>query len=518
MRILQYAIMTVVAVAAVAAIWHFFGQENNPYEQYAKKRTEEVARQEGEQIKDGVLEGFFTLEVNLYKNKHVRVRYLIPVDENNRPLPSASNLIFHAPFSGESRWLKDGFAPWQRYFAEKLKYSIFSMAIAAEGTADRGREQYYIYPEAGWFEWVFKVQDRLVKQYGLEKRPLLVTGVSAGGSMAEMMLNRYPDKIAAAAWCGGSVYEKLRADNPVPILALNTMGCAGQNSTGTLFETTRQSGKESILRAVTPPNYSYTNDHHSPGELAFTMMHTFIRDMAEMREKYGVIPPAAQWPEQMSVARRTVRLPSAGFKMLWEKIPHDPLAYTPDRLHEFPGPAHPDRIVFFVCDPGTGQTIFPLDELYYLAENGAKVFFLFAESPLSSRSEIEKGVKQIARDKTLPVYLIGSGLGGNLVARAAGRNPLSRLERITLVNPKFDNPFEELSLTAEALKPIAARLTIAHSADEPAIEEMPGGTDTAVQELPKRALAPNWMAALLAMTRSGEAKPEEPGILKKTEP
>ena len=49
-----------------------------------------------------VLVGRYKLNVDLYFNPSTTVKYIIPVDENNKPLPSASNVVFYAPFGGDT--------------------------------------------------------------------------------------------------------------------------------------------------------------------------------------------------------------------------------------------------------------------------------------------------------------------------------------------------------------------------------------------------------------------------------
>lgn len=173
----------------------------------------------------GVLFGSYELKVNLPLNKRITVQYAIPWDDiAGKPKTTASNVVFYAPFNGDAPIISKGLKQWHRYYPETLGYTIFSMTIEANVDIVKDPEQYYIYPESGWHDLVFKVKRQIEQKYHLQEKPLLIVGESSGGSMAQQMAAAHPDKVAAAAWCGGSRYAEFKSANPVPMLAINTWG------------------------------------------------------------------------------------------------------------------------------------------------------------------------------------------------------------------------------------------------------------------------------------------------------
>ena len=159
-----------------------------------------------ETVKNGLLTGYYRRTVSLPLNKKVDVGYLVPLGPDGKPRPGAENMIFYAIPSGAAN-RKPGSQPWLQPLAREFNCTVFTLAIRSNLNITEDRRQYYIYREAGWFDVVFDIQEKLAKRFGLPHRKLLLMGESSGGSMVQRIAAAFPDRVAAAAWCGGSRYD-----------------------------------------------------------------------------------------------------------------------------------------------------------------------------------------------------------------------------------------------------------------------------------------------------------------------
>lgn len=210
------------------------------------------------------------------------VRYIIPLNpDTGQPLESASNIVFYTPFNGEATGIrKKGFPDWVRYFPEQAGYSLFTLSIDVKKGEKSSSPHYYIYKEGGWYGIFWGIKQHLEKSFHLEERPLLITGQSSGGSLAEHLVAAYPEKIACAAWNGGTAYCALPdTASKVPMLALHTEGCYGIPSTHKLYSLCI-SKKINLTCGVVPPNEEEKarNLHHEATALAYRLMQLFLTD------------------------------------------------------------------------------------------------------------------------------------------------------------------------------------------------------------------------------------------------
>ncbi len=224
--------------------------------------------------------GSFTLPVNMPLNKNTLVHYMIPLDEDTgKPLETASNIVFYAPFNGDAPRIAKGLLPWHRRFAEDYGFSVFSLTIETNLEVVPYREKYYIYQEAGWFELIFKIQEHLQKEFGLQPRKLLAVGESSGGSMVQNMITAYPDKISCAAWNGGVRYSPFHASSNCRILALNTWGCPGISPTLEMLKDARAQGMNIENFLVPADPYTTNRDrfhNHKAWKFHYDAMIDFI--------------------------------------------------------------------------------------------------------------------------------------------------------------------------------------------------------------------------------------------------
>ena len=403
----------------------------------------------------------FILKTQFPGNEDLKISYMVPIDMQGNPLPSASNIVFYAPFAGERTPLSN---PQLRYFAEKLGFTVFSLNIKLDMNDIGDRQKYYIYPEVGWHEKVFAAQQKLIDDFKLKPRKLLVAGVSSGGSMAQLMATHYPDKVDAVAMIGGGTMDPVGKDSKIAWLALNTWGCWNTSVTQK-FKTQAQSQGVQVLRGETPSilkTKDTTYAHHAAGIFAWRLMQAFIKDAAALREKNnGVIPPVEQWPVAETINQEKQYLPSAEFATLWKQLPHEASAAFgddagTDKSREYmiaePPAGRPRGIVLFIHDPALYASVHPVDNLFFLVKkDNIAVSVKAGDDHFKTLEKVKNALSFILENekwRRLPIYVAGSGAGGRLAAVAALSSNNPRIKRITTLNSEYTFPFDELSISS----------------------------------------------------------------------
>jgi tetratricopeptide (TPR) repeat protein len=419
-----------------------------------------IDRLSSETVNINMKEGDFMLSTNLPGNEDLKISYIVPVDSRGEPLPSANNIVFYAPYAGETNPLRN---PLLRYFSEQLGFTVFSLNIKLELSYIGDRQKYYIFNESGWHETVFAAQKQLISNFNLNPCKLLVVGVSAGGSMAQLLGVHYPDKIDAIAMIGGHFFEPVDKDSKTVWLALNTWGCPNTPDTMQFEEQAVSKGIQ-VLRGETPSVLKNKGDrfaHHSPSPFAWKLMQAFIRDVAALRENNkGIVPPVEQWPILSAVNLEKQYLPSEEFASLWNQLPHDATlmleteeenAIFQEYITLNPSSGSARGIVFFVHDPSFYESTHLMDNLYYLAKKDLiAVSIKMDDDYFMTLEKIKRTLGFILRNdkwKCLPVYVVGSGSGGVLASVAALENGSARIKRITTLNSEYVWPVDRLSIS-----------------------------------------------------------------------
>ena len=276
--------------------------------------------------KDGLELGEGWMRVNLPKNHLVEILFAVPKDAaTGEPLPSASNLLFWAPYLGETNDPQTAtLPPWALDYARECGWTVFTFTVKDGGEVSGKPRSYYIYPESGWHEVVFAAKAALETRYGLTSRALLVSGESAGGSLAEHLAGAHPEEIAAAAWSGGTTYMPLSSRNVVPCGFFSNWGCYGEPASRKLYEESSAQGLPLLWTELPPKVDGRTIYHHAPSELTARMKRCFLQGAVSLADpKTSAIPPMDSWPYAYEMPDgRTVRLPSEEFLRLWERLPH----------------------------------------------------------------------------------------------------------------------------------------------------------------------------------------------------
>ena len=229
-------------------------------------------------LDDGILEGSFYVKVDKPINKVILVRFAIPkegIDGLGRR--NASKMVFYAPYNGDDIRIVKGLIPWHRNFAETFGYSVFTFTIKADGQS-AADDEYYVFHENGWGEVVFALQRFLQVRYNLKPQKLIIVGESSGGSFAQQLVARYPERIECAAWNGGKIYAPFQKNTNCRLMATSIWGCPGCNPTDEMCIEAKALGID-IKRYVTPPNIKRKGDkfeHHAAGPLNFDLLTAFV--------------------------------------------------------------------------------------------------------------------------------------------------------------------------------------------------------------------------------------------------
>jgi len=399
------------------------------------------------------------IPVGLPDNPTAELHFMVPLDPDSlKPLPSASNILFRAPYRNEDKLVirKDG-VPWDaRFYARDFGWTVFTLAIVPpkEGTQS---STYYVYPESGWFEVVLAAKKWLQKKYKLSPRRLIILGESSGGSMAEQMVATYPEQIAAAAWNGGTTYRELPDDCPVALFSFNTWGCWGAKATGHLASQTL-SHEIQILWEEGPPIWEpFNKSHHGPSDISYTLRRLFLKAVMEMADDEGKVPPPSSWPIEAAMPDgRTLRFPSEEFYHEWQKLP---LALnnavrnraTTGYVAANEAIENPARCFVVFCEPMDGVLL--RDCIYALTrENHAAHVVFCGETTGQAAEDGMAALASICNDPqlaSLPVTLIGFGGSASAVLQVLDHEKDSGIDQVYLLNPVWDTEAPPPQFTTE---------------------------------------------------------------------
>lgn len=396
-----------------------------------------------ETITDGLLIGRYSRKVSLPLNPEVEVGYLIPVDQDGKPLPSAENMVFYGIANGEGTRIPCT-QPWLQQLAKEFKCTVFSLGIKTNFDIAGDREKYYIYQEVGWFDIVFDVQRKLAKRFGFPWRKLLLIGESSGGSMVQRIAAAYPDRVAAAAWCGGSRYdvEHMKKDG-IPRLILNTWGCPGETASIILAKQERELGNP-VLIAQMPPDPTLDKwYHHAPGPESYRLIQEYIGGMAEMLHQNDGQMPKLNAGEEF--------LPSTIFAASWQnrfrQIPFHKMNQVSIMQ---PYGTKPKQIAVVFGRTSDESRLQMLDALYWLSHlETIPLQINIGDNLIEEQKNAVKILDRILKEKewkNLPIIVIGFNEAGLPGAVAALANGNSRIRKIVLYGTACDSPFPELSI------------------------------------------------------------------------
>ncbi|MGN0866145.1 MAG: hypothetical protein ACI4SG_00500 [Oligosphaeraceae bacterium] len=401
-----------------------------------KPRLVSTARIEGGAWESGMAR----IRVELPFNTSTELHYVVPLEAGtDRPRASASRVLFWAPFLGAAPAIRArGLPAAALEYARRSGWTVFTLSIDSPAPGDCGEHPYYTRNASGWWRVVFAAKAWLEEQYGLTPGKLLLGGESAGGGMAQHMAVAFPERILAAAWSGGSGYDPIPPQCPVPLFALNSWGCYGATPSWELRRQAASSGNQLLWEEVPPYLEGQKVEHHAPSRTTEEWKWRFLQAIVDLQDPVtGEIPPREQWPEHMEMPDgTTVHFPCAALKSAWEELPlevNHALRQGPmDKILRgaVPLPRKMDAF-FFYQEAGDS---FLQDAAERLYRHGAQArFFVCPTGTPDGEMSQDDAAREEARleeawralrqdgDSPLPLLLLGNAEGARLALQMAGR-------------------------------------------------------------------------------------------------
>ena len=348
--------------------------------------------------------GMARMRVELPFNTQTELHFVVPLDAHGNPRPSASRILFWAPYLGAANALRSrGLPPAALEYARRSGWTVFSLTIDSPAPGDCSPHPYYTHYESGWWQAVFASQEWLQRKYGLAPGKLLLGGESAGGGMAERLAVAFPERILAAAWSGGSGYAPIPPGFSVPLFALNSWGCYGATPTWELRRQAAAAGAQLLWAEVPPYLNGKTVEHHAPSRLTEERKWRFLQAILDLQEPAtGKIPPPEQWPESLPMPDGlTAHFPCRELREAWQELPleinHALRQEWPTRPLPGPRPSpHRANALFFYQEAGE---CFLQDAAEILRREGCQAYFLPLpdngnDSPLCAEPEGGAGKRE----------------------------------------------------------------------------------------------------------------------------
>jgi len=445
----------------------------------------EELKKHGKPMLPGVFEETWIMPGTLYGNPKIKVGYRIPLGADGKPGNQAHNVVFYAPFMQDSNIQ-------HKEWAEKMGYTIFSLFIKTDLNDVEDRKKCYYYPESGWPDVAFAVQERLEKEYSLPHRKLLIIGRSGGASMAEQMMLYHPEKIEAVAMAGGSNYNPMKEKLTIPLCIFVTRGDTRIPDNRELAKKTRSLGMN-MLYAETTPRWTSKGTHdylHGPDEFSLSVQESFLAGVAQLRdqgigspEKWPflastkdprkVFPNTAQEQEKILATERMF-FPSSEFVELWQKLPlpEEPFSFSESGVSlegVITRPlGTPKGVIIFhhIWNDQTRAEI--VQDLHYLSTQGFVVISAGLRNGLDGLEDaraLTRWVLRQERFQSYPVFLAGFGLGGRLAILSACDQAQARIKAVAAISTETEWPFPELS-PADHVSSLAAPLLLIYGGAE----------------------------------------------------
>ncbi len=405
---------------------------------------------------DHIYYGELEIKAGLYRNEIVKVSYAIPMDKKNKPIPSAHNVIFHAPFLNEGGYFKRSFHKW---FIEKAGYTLFSMKIKANRRELGDREKIYNYPESGFHKLVFKAKEQIERKHRIKRRKLLVVGESLGGSMAQMMGVHNETKIDAVGMIGAGISDMPKRKSNVAVFSMSTWGDSGAEIVKE-YKAEAKKYNNQVLQILTPPCWwrnGTQHFHHSPSETGLKMIQYFIKGVVDLREaNKGKLPKHTEWENKIEYNGETLYFPSAEFAGLWKKLQHDKIADLMNRERDktkpvviYPFEQKANKIIIFIHDPDLNNSTYLLDNMYLLVEKGAIAISIeMTDDYFTTLKNIKNLINwtlETPQWEKYPIYVVGNKCGGMLASVAAFQSDSDRISKVVTINSPYEWPFKDLN-------------------------------------------------------------------------
>ncbi|HEY5741119.1 MAG TPA: hypothetical protein VIS99_01150 [Terrimicrobiaceae bacterium] len=410
----------------------------------------------------------FQLVSKLYGNPQVKILCKIPIDAEGKPLKSASDVVFYAPFINQKYFFLDR---WPRDLAELYGMTVFSMLIETDETDVENHQKCFYYPESGSFELVLRAWERIVDELSMPRKNLLVATQSGGASMAERFAIEYPDLVDAVVLMGGWRYKAISQPNTIAWCVLHTRGDFRKEANNDLVACCRSMGLNVLeaatpIRATTKEDFSHQhtdrNFHHTPGDAAFDIGIQFLAAIRDLRNTQADWKDASRWP-----LRAPVAFPWAIEKNAGSLPPFGEAVYFPSkdlatvwlrnryRYVEIPSAGN-GSLTVLVCYPekdprgiiiygGDGPDAENGDDMDFLASQGFIVVGQETTGDAEDSLGIFQWVTSLKQWKSLSIFALGFNDAGRDFLALLPKEDSARVKSAVAVDSSLLYPDEDLS-------------------------------------------------------------------------
>lgn len=396
----------------------------------------------------------FTLPTGIATEPEVKLTCIVPVDASGNPTEGANDMVFYSPYAGARKALEK--RPELRRYANALGMTIFTVEITTDTKYLGDEQKYYCYAVSGWHEVAIKAREKIMEEFKLENRKMLIVGDSVGGSYAQQIAARYPGLVDAAAFAGGRLFGEIKK-NDISWLILSTWECPGMANSQTLAREYALLGMN-VLQTETPPilpggpaDHLF---HHVPSLAAMNLLEDYLSALRDMRKKNGGrIPPSKDWPVKETILGKDYSFPSAAVAEGWKKLPNGmrseiaqkellPIVLEPEK------PDNNSKVVIYAHDPEVHNTILE-DNMCFIALQGDYAVALRAGANMEDYQRLCEYVKE--QFPRRDIYVVGTYDSGEDLAAGVLASGL-KVKKITLLNTDAESLSDTLDENRSKLR------------------------------------------------------------------
>lgn len=433
----------------------------------------------------------YEIHSQMFDSAKLKVEALVPQEKGGKIPDSASNIIFFSAYGGFKDLLKNPQGkPGPHYLWElcevygftvfTVNFTNFKYEIADD------HEKCFYYPESHSYDVIFQARDRLLSDFGLKKKKMMMIGESGGCSMAERLALFKPNDFAAVALTGAGRLEAVPAkiDSTTPWLVLYVRGDVREKENIGFVQDMRTAGANVLCLALAPyiqnkddipKNQNGASYHHAPSEYDFSLLQQFIIDNIKLTND-GLLP--TRWPLVASTSspyhieknkilteldttlvKDKMFFPSERFATEWARNIYRKIQLPPSDendsglqiLVHYP-PAtdgNPPKGIILLNLGTTGIDALGGDYLDYLSYAGyisiSADFSTKEKKMLQQTKSLLEWTLNVKAWSDFSIYMVGIGTGGRHLILASAGQDNSRIKLVAAKDAPLDWPFPELS-------------------------------------------------------------------------
>lgn len=327
-----------------------------------------------------VRSGSFEIESSMPDLPQVTVDWSIPIDSNGRPLPTSADIVLVFPYPTQT----DTFTFYNNgpTLSGNMGFTTicvnFPKMDLGGGVSGNDRTRFYYFPESGSGKAWLTAIDRIRDIAKLPKRPVFVTGLSGGGSAANLFADAYPQDVAAVFNEAGRVFaEKASFGGPL----MMTCGHEDYVKPNQSAEIKRRTDlKLPIMHLTYSPEWPSRGKseiwrHGSTGP-ARAFNDIWLAGVANLRlAGGGTLPLPSAWPNRWN----GIPMPNLEACALWDQVPQPAISMNatgyPPVWHASPLKNTPRTAIVVLIDCSNAKTSPDMkDDAEQLREGGYEVF------------------------------------------------------------------------------------------------------------------------------------------------